>query len=102
MVKYLILDHLKNQILLFCISLLKWKTFEKRNTFYESKLLKLNSNKAKYKLGWNSILTIGESIKLVSEWYNNFYNKKNRNKKKKLYKFSVSQINYYTKKLKKL
>lgn len=81
---------------------LKWKTFEKRNTFYESKLLKLNSNKAKLKLGWNSILTIGESIKLVSEWYNNFYNKKNRNKKKELYNFSVSQINYYTKKLKKL
>ena len=81
---------------------LKWKTFEKRNTFYESKLLKLNSNKAKLKLGWNSILTIDESIRLVSEWYNNFYNKKNRNKKKDLYKFSVSQINYYTKKLKKL
>ena len=81
---------------------LKWKTFEKRNTFYESKLLKLNSNKAKLKLGWNSILTISESIKLVSEWYDNFYNKKNRNKKKELYKFSVSQINYYTKKLKKL
>ena len=81
---------------------LKWKIFEKRNTFYESKLLKLNSNKAKLKLGWNSILTISESIKLVSEWYNNFYNKKNRNKKKELYKFSVSQINYYTKKLKKL
>ena len=81
---------------------LKWKIFEKRNTFYESKLLKLNSNKAKLKLGWNSILTIGESIKLVSEWYNNFYNKKNRNKKKELYKFSVSQINYYTKKIKKL
>ena len=81
---------------------LKWKTFEKRNTFYESKLLKLNSNKAKLKLGWNSILTISESIKLVSEWYNNFYNKKNINKKKELYKFSVSQINYYTKKIKKL
>ncbi len=80
---------------------LKWKIHNKRNTFYESKLLKLNSNKAKLKLGWNSILTIGESIKLVSEWYYNFYNKKNKNKKE-LYKFSVSQINYYTKKLKKL
>ena len=81
---------------------LKWKTFEKEILFMRSKLLKLNSNKAKLKLGWNSILTIGESIKLVSEWYNNFYNKKNRNKKKELYNFSVSQINYYTKKLKKL
>lgn len=51
----------------------------KKNFFYESTLLQLNSNKAKKILKWKNKLKLSETIKLVSEWYVAFYssNKKN-------------------------
>ncbi len=54
-----------------------WKKLKvNHGRFYESKLLKLNSKKAKKKLGWKCILTFKETSKMVSEWYRDFYKKK--------------------------
>ena len=69
----------------------KWKVDKKQNKFFESTLLQLNSNKAKKLLGWKSILTIDDSAKLVSNWYNTFYEGKEKN----LYFLSKEQINNY-------
>ena len=88
-----ILSKIKNNLPNF-----KWKIRKNKHNFFESKLLKLNSNKAYKKLGWSSILKINESTKLVSDWYNFFY--KNKKKDQELYKLSVNQINYYLSKLK--
>ena len=74
----------------------KWKVKKNKNKFFESKLLKLNSNKAKKKLNWQSILNIDESAKLVADWYSFFY----KNKRQNLYQLSVKQINYYVEKIK--
>ena len=49
---------------------------KKKVSFNESSLLKLNSNKAKKLLKWRTILTFKETIKLVADWYKNFYDKK--------------------------
>jgi len=59
----------KNYKVLFVVKLMRkywdkvsWKIADKsKNSFYESKLLKINSNKAKVKLKWKSILTINEN-----------------------------------------
>ena len=45
---------------------------KKSKKFHESNLLKLNCNKAKLYLGWNSFLTFDQNIKLTSEWYQSF------------------------------
>ncbi|MBA3047740.1 CDP-glucose 4,6-dehydratase [Patescibacteria group bacterium] len=42
---------------------------------HESKLLKLNSNKAKKQLNWQQELNINKTLQLTFEWYKNFYNK---------------------------
>ena len=70
---------------------ISWK-FEKKNkkVFYESNLLKLNSNKAKSKLKWQSILKFGETIYMVSNWYKNYYLKP-----QKAYQISFDQIKKY-------
>ncbi len=52
------------------------KIKKKKVYFHESSLLKLNSNKAKKFLKWRTILTFKETIKLVADWYKNFYDKK--------------------------
>ena len=51
-----------------------WKVMPKsRKKFYESELLRLNCNKAKKILKWESILKFDESIEMVSNWYRNYY-----------------------------
>ena len=52
------------------------KNKKQKKKFYESKLLKLNSEKAKLRLGWKCILTFRETAKMVSEWYRDYYGKK--------------------------
>ena len=71
---------------------IKWKTSLQKSNFYESKLLFLNSNKAKKNLGWSCILNSKESIKLTSEWYKVFYSKD-----KKKFKTTINQIEKYEK-----
>ena len=56
-----------------------WKIYKGKGVkFYESNLLKLNCKKAKQKLKWVSILNFRETIQMVSEWYKNYYLKKNK------------------------
>lgn len=72
----------------------RW-TINQNKNFYESKLLKLNSSKAYKILNWKSKLSFNENIKLVTEWYKLFYDKKRKISMKNL---SLSQINYFEKK----
>ena len=67
---------------------------KKSEKFYESKLLKLNCNKARKYLGWKNHLSFEQNIQLTSEWYQNFYKNK-----KKIRSISINQIENYKKKL---
>ncbi len=78
---------------------LKFKLTNKKNKFKEAKLLKLNSNKARTKLKWNSVLTFKETIKFTIEWYKGLIQGKNNKEMKKL---SIFQIEEYYRKAKKL
>lgn len=70
-----------------------WKLYKNNNkTFKESSLLKLNSQKAKKKLKWKSVLTFKENIYLVINWYKNFYLNS-----KQAYKLTSDQIEIYQK-----
>lgn len=73
---------------------LNWKIKKNKGQF-ESKLLKLNSYKAKKILGWRCILSGDETIEYVVDWYKHYYQKKNDT-----YNFSKKQIYQYYKKLK--
>ena len=68
---------------------INWK-IKKTQTFFESSLLKLNSNKASKILKWKCVLNFEETIKMTTIWYRNFYQK---NKKK----ISINQIEEYIK-----
>lgn len=57
--------------------------------FKESKILNLNSNKAKKILRWSSILSLQQVVQFVSNWYEV---KKN---KKQIQNISINQINKY-------
>ena len=74
-------------------SSINWKT-KKTNSFFESKLLKLNSSKAEKKLNWSNKLLFKETLKMTLEWYKTYF--KNRNK---IAHFTVNQIKNYQKKL---
>ena len=65
----------------------------KKRTFSESKLLKLNSSKALKKLNWTNKLTFNETIKMTSQWYVMFYGKKN------MVDFTSEQIKEFEQKL---
>ncbi len=71
----------------------KWKIKHTKN-FYESKLLKLNSQKAKKKLKWSNKLSFKQTIRMTTVWYKNFYSKKIN-----MLNLSSSQIFDYEKKL---
>ncbi len=76
-------ENTKNYSVIFLIKLMKkyWKEIswkmpnKKKKSFYESNLLKLNSNKAKIKLKWKCILTFAETISMVANWYKSYYSK---------------------------
>ncbi len=74
----------------------KWEVKKTKKDVFESKLLKLNSNKAKKILNWQSKMSIDQSAKLVADWYNFFYKRKIKN----FYKFSEDQIYSYIRKFK--
>lgn len=71
-------------------NLLEW-VFSNR-TYHESTLLKLNSSKSLKYLNWKNKLDFKELIKLVTDWYKCFYEKKN------IYDFSIKQIRNFEKK----
>jgi CDP-glucose 4,6-dehydratase len=66
----------------------------KSNKYFESKLLKLNSNKAEKFLKWKCILSFSKTIKMTTLWYKNYYKKK-----EDFYKFSKNQILEYEREL---
>ena len=59
----------------------------------ESNLLKLNCDKAKIFLDWQSIWDFDATVKHTSEWYKNFYNQND------MIKYSKNQINLYIEQL---
>ncbi len=65
---------------------------KKSNKFYESQLLSLNINKAKKELSWQPRLSLYETIKLTTNWYKSYFEKKDMNK------VTIEQINFFTKK----
>lgn len=67
----------------------------KKKSFYESSLLKINSNKAKKKIKWKCILTFSETMQMVVNWY-----KINDTNSKIIYKTTINQIKDYEKLLK--
>lgn len=56
---------------------------------HEAILLKLNSTKAKEKLGWHLRWTAEDAIKKTLDWYNAFYRGED------MYNFSLDQLNAY-------
>ena len=70
-----------------------WKTkSKKQNSFYESTLLKLNSNKAKKLIKWECVLSYEDTIGLVSQWYKSFYTNPNQ-----IHLTTIQQIKNYSK-----
>ena len=49
----------------------------KKNKLKETRFLKLNTNKAKTKLGFDPLLDFKNSVKITINWYKSFFNKKN-------------------------
>ncbi len=66
-----------------------------KNIFKETKILKLNSNKALKKLKWKTRLSFKETSNLINDWYDNFFSKRSN-----IYDFSINQISFYEKKFK--
>ena len=64
--------------------------FSNKKTFFESKLLQLNSNKSKKNLNWECMLDLKKSIYFTVSWYKTFYSKKEN-----MYNFSLKQIEQY-------
>ncbi len=73
------------------LSSFRW-TLKKNNPLQESKLLKLNSTKAMKKLKWSNKLSFVETLKITTEWYESFYQKKD------MTEVSLSQIRNFEKK----
>tara|TARA_Y100000992_G_scaffold302299_1_gene275940 strand:- start:1482 stop:2564 length:1083 start_codon:yes stop_codon:yes gene_type:complete len=69
---------------------INWDIKKKQHQYFESKLLKLNSNKIKKIIGWKSVLSFNETSKLVSDWYKNFTPNKN------MYNLSCKQIEIFS------
>ena len=65
-------------------------TIADKITFHEAGLLKLNCDKALFHLNWEANLFYAECVKLVSEWYHDYY-KKNRN----MFEVTNNQIEYF-------
>ena len=75
---------------------IKWKIIIQPKSKFESKLLKLNSNKAKNKLDWKPILKFTETVEMVINWYKKYY----FDKKENIFDFSKHQLKSYLRKLK--
>ncbi len=57
----------------------------------ESRLLKLNCDKALFFLKWRTTLTFDEAVRMTAEWYKAYYNGD-----KDMYQYTVYQIKKYT------
>ena len=75
-----------------------WSITNNKKKFKESNLLKLNCNKAKKVMNWQSTLSFNENIKMTINWYRAYYTNKDP---KKMKKFSENQIIEFTNLIKK-
>ena len=75
-----------------------WSITNNKKKFKESNLLKLNCNKAKKILNWQSILSFNENIKMTVDWYRAYYTNKDS---RKIKIFSKNQIIQFTNLIKK-
>ncbi len=73
---------------------IRFKIDKKRKVYNETKILKLNSEKASKMLGWKTRLNFNEITVLINDWYNQFFSNQSE-----ILDFSVNQINYYEKKI---
>ena len=65
----------------------------KKNSKYESKILRLSSLKAIKKINYKTKLNLKETIKLTIEWYKNYFLNKNI-----IFNYTQKQIiNYFNK-----
>ena len=71
-----------------------WKTNNTKTQNYETKILRLDSSKAKLELGWNPLLTVKEALDLTISWYKAFFAGEN------MYDFSKKQIIKYNEMIK--
>lgn len=58
------------------------------NALHEAKLLMLDINKARFKLGWDPRMSIDQCMEMVAEWYKRYQNED-------VYQLCVEQINKY-------
>ena len=77
----------------------KSKILVKKNKYYESTNLSLNSSKSRRLLKWKTFLTAKEALKLSFDWYK-FYHE-NRSKSKVI-NYTLTQIRTYKKRFKDL
>ena len=66
--------------------------YKKNKTFYETKILNLNSNKAKKDLGWKTVLNNENIVDFILEWH------KADNEKKNMRYISINQIQKFNEK----
>lgn len=72
---------------------LSWNTLKTKRKFFEAGLLNLNSKKTLKLLNWKNRLSFKESVKLTTDWYIDYFAKKNMQLK------SFEQIQNFKKKL---
>lgn len=65
-------------------------TTDKRQTFQEAGLLKLNCDKSLALLDWKPTLSFDETLKMVADWYLNYYEGNND-----INSFTLKQISSY-------
>jgi CDP-glucose 4,6-dehydratase len=69
-----------------------WESFQviENIPFHESGLLKLNCDKALFHLNWEGTLFYEECVKLVSEWYRDYYSHN-----QDMFALTMAQLSYY-------
>jgi len=73
---------------------IQWKIKKNKSKEHESKLLKLNSSKAKKYLNWKAILQFKETAQMTAKWYKEYY----KNPSKAFY-LSKQQILDYSRRI---
>ena len=64
----------------------------KKGNIHEAALLKLNCDKALFKLNWAPVMEFNETVKMTIEWYKYYY----ENQTSSMLEFTLSQINDFS------
>ena len=72
----------------------RWEDISVMNQkIHEAGLLKLNCDKALFKLNWQSTLDFKETVEMTIDWYKNYYD----SRQESMYEFTLNQIQNYQK-----